>query len=273
MHSRFVTALLFGAVLAASAPAQALQCVPFAREVSGISLRGDAWTWWSAADGVYDRGQAPRAGAVVVFKKHGAMRHGHVAVVSQVVNSREVLVDHANWGSRRTGGRGVVAKHMAVVDISPRNDWTEVRVWNRGSDDYGTRAYPTYGFIYPKNSRSAFVQQASYVPSQPMAPQKLAVPSIAAPTPAVAVVAPPQRLSRPGDAVLATADQQIAAALADAPVLPVKVEVKPLVEARLETKTVVGPAPVAAAPLVEAAPVPQDGSDVALAKRFGSGKY
>lgn len=77
------------------------------------------------------------------------MRHGHVAVVTQVVSSREVLVDHANWGSRRVGGRGKIAKNMAMVDVSPHNDWTEVRVWNAGTDDFGTRVYPTYGFIYP----------------------------------------------------------------------------------------------------------------------------
>ncbi len=167
VRSRIITVLAFGAVLAAAVPAMALQCVPYAREASGISLRGDAWTWWGSAAGVYDRGHGPRVGAVVVFKRHGSMRRGHVAVVTEIINSREVLVDHANWGSRRLGGRGKVAKGMAVVDISPENDWTEVRVWNRRLDDYGSRVYPTYGFIYAPGSQSARYQQASFVPDLP----------------------------------------------------------------------------------------------------------
>ncbi len=167
VRSRIITVLAFGAVLAAAAPAMALQCVPYAREASGISLRGDAWTWWSSAAGVYDRGHSPRLGAVVVFKRHGSMRRGHVAVVTDIINSREVLVDHANWGSRRMGGRGKIAKGMAVVDISPGNDWTEVRVWNRRTDGYGTRVYPTYGFIYAPGSQGARYQQASFVSDLP----------------------------------------------------------------------------------------------------------
>jgi surface antigen len=187
---------MVGTLLAVSAPAEALQCVPFAREVSGISIRGDAWTWWTAAAGQYDRGHAPRIGAVVVFKKFAAMRYGHVAVVARVVNSREVLVNHANWAPHRGLGRGQVSKMVAVADVSPQNDWTEVRVWNAATRDYGTRTYPTYGFIYPGSSlgpiRQASVtrDEPSGVPHRPVAPV--------------------------GDGALATADRQIAAVLADA---------------------------------------------------------
>ena len=28
-----------------------LQCVPYARQVSGIQIYGDAWTWWDQAEG------------------------------------------------------------------------------------------------------------------------------------------------------------------------------------------------------------------------------
>jgi surface antigen len=138
--------------------AKALQCVPYAREQSGIGLRGDAWTWWMAAAGQYDRGHAPRVGAVVVFKKSGSMSHGHVAVVAKVINSRRVLVDHANWAPYRGRSRGQVARLVTVADISPRNDWTEVRVWNDSAQELGTRAYPTYGFIYPKNAGKGSVR-------------------------------------------------------------------------------------------------------------------
>jgi surface antigen len=173
LRHRILGAAVIAVLLASSNPAIALQCVPFARQVSGIGLRGDAWTWWSAAAGQYERGQVPRAGAVVVFKKFRSMRHGHVAVVRRVLNSREVLVDHANWAPQRGYGRGQVAKLVAVTDVSPRNDWTEVRVWNMSSQDFGTRTYPTYGFIYSPAEDSyspaggsAYPQPATFSPSE-----------------------------------------------------------------------------------------------------------
>jgi len=252
----------------ASATADALQCVPFAREISGISIRGDAWTWWSAAVGSYDRGQTPRLGAVVVFKKHGSMRHGHVAVVTGVVNSREVLVDHANWGSRRTGGRGQIAKGMSVVDISPRNDWSEVRVWNRRSGDYGTRVYPTYGFIYPQGSRTVAYQQAAFIPTPPVVVPPVQAKPTVVPAVEVAPIAAVQKLSRPGDQVLATADLQMAAALSESGARPAKIEVKALEVAVVEVK-----AAAMVKPAAPSAGADSSEDDQALAKRFGSGRY
>jgi len=64
-----------------------LQCVPYAREVSGIQIYGDAWTWWSQAEGRYARGHAPRAGAVVTFDPgtHGITdAAGHIGYVESV---------------------------------------------------------------------------------------------------------------------------------------------------------------------------------------------
>ena len=48
-----------------------LQCVPFARMLSGIQIFGDAWTWWQKAAGRYAQGFVPKAGAVLVFKPSG----------------------------------------------------------------------------------------------------------------------------------------------------------------------------------------------------------
>jgi len=127
-------------------PVQPMQCVPYARMVSGVNLRGDAWTWWGQADGRYGRGKKPRAGAVLVFTKTSRLPLGHVSVVTKVVNAREILVTHANWSSRGTG-RGQVTSNVRVIDISPGNDWSELRVWNDDLDDFGL-AYPALGFIY-----------------------------------------------------------------------------------------------------------------------------
>lgn len=157
-----------------SAKAQAVQCVTYAREESGLALKGDAWTWWNSSTGQYEHGQKPRAGAVVVFKKHGSMSHGHVAVIAEVVNARKVLVDHANWAPHRGRGRGEVSTRVMMMDVSPHNDWTQVRVWNETSSEMGQRVYPTYGFIYAKAGRAGAkqapdIQEAAAKSSAPAA--------------------------------------------------------------------------------------------------------
>ena len=128
-----------------------LQCVPFARENSGIELIGDAHTWWKSATGVYERGARPEVGSVMSFRANGRMPLGHVAVVSKVINSRNVEIDQANWASR-----GRVSRNIDVVDVSPDNDWTAVRVAVGDSDVFGS-IYPTYGFIYDRPDRGQMV--------------------------------------------------------------------------------------------------------------------
>ncbi|MEP2549877.1 MAG: CHAP domain-containing protein, partial [Marinomonas sp.] len=41
-----------------------LQCVPYARQLSGVQIYGDARTWWKQAAGKYARGGRPQKGAV-----------------------------------------------------------------------------------------------------------------------------------------------------------------------------------------------------------------
>jgi len=122
-----------------------LQCVPFARAASGIELKGNAAVWWDAAAGVYERGSRPEPGSVLNFRATGHMRLGHVAVVAAVINSREIEIDHANWA----GSYGGVSRGVAVMDVSPNNDWSEVRVAMGHNGEFGS-VYPTYGFIYDR---------------------------------------------------------------------------------------------------------------------------
>lgn len=124
-----------------------LSCVPYARLRSGVDLRGDAWTWWDAAAGRYSRGIRPSPGSVLVLDRTRRMRDGHVAVVSRVVSAREVRVDHANWASGRDKGR--IAQDQPVVDVSPANDWSLVKVWYPPALGFGATAYPARGFVYP----------------------------------------------------------------------------------------------------------------------------
>lgn len=148
---RLVAGLSFAA-LCGTAEARSLldyvgQCVPFAREASGIRLYGDAWTWWDQADGRYARGHVPKAGAVIVFEKTGRLPMGHVAVVSRVIEKRVVMLTHANW-SRQNGERGHAEQDVTLFDVSKHNDWSDVKVWYRDNDGLGGGIYPVYGFIY-----------------------------------------------------------------------------------------------------------------------------
>ncbi len=124
-----------------------LQCVPYARQVSGIRIFGDAHTWWDQAAGHYARGREPRVGAVMAFRPSGNMRLGHVAAVSRIVNSRTVLLRHANW-SPINGRRGQIEDNVRAIDVSPANDWSEVRVWFAPIEGLGTTRWPVRGFIY-----------------------------------------------------------------------------------------------------------------------------
>ena len=124
-----------------------LQCVPYARAVSGINLYGDAHTWWDQAAGHYARGVTPKLGAVMAFKPHGKMVLGHVATVSRIIDSRTILLRHANW-SPIDGKTGQIEDGVKAVDVSPANDWSSVRVWFAPSQNLGSTAWPVQGFIY-----------------------------------------------------------------------------------------------------------------------------
>jgi hypothetical protein len=119
-----------------------LQCVPFARALSSIRLFGDAWRWWTAAAGRYDRGAEPQAGSILSFRPDARMPLGHVGVVTRIIGAREIEVDHANWSLP-----GAVTREVPVFDVSAYNDWTTVRVGLRDRRHFGA-PYTTNGFIY-----------------------------------------------------------------------------------------------------------------------------
>jgi surface antigen len=118
-----------------------LQCVPYAREISHISLSGNAFLWWAEASGRYARGNAPEQNAVLNFRAIGRMPLGHVAVVTAVLDDRTILVTQANWV------RGTITNDVTIQDVSPNNDWTQVKV-ELGDTATSGASYPTYGFIY-----------------------------------------------------------------------------------------------------------------------------
>ncbi len=165
LAARFALVLSLGLVTGAPAMAGGLQCVPFARQLSGIAIRGNANTWWSQAEGRYARGRTPRIGAVLTFAAIRSMRLGHVAMVSRIVSDREVLLTHANW-SRRGG----IERDVRAVDVSDAGDWSAVRVWFGRIGGLGTTVYPIKGFIY---ADSAPEPDAADLPATPAQPARL----------------------------------------------------------------------------------------------------
>ena len=145
------------ALLLLAAPVQALneglQCVPYARALTGVEIRGDAHTWWGQAEGRYERGSRPKVGAIMAFRPHGNMRLGHVAAVRKIIDKRTLLISHANW-SAIDGQRGHIEDDVRVVDASEANDWSRVRVWYTPNAALGTTEWPLHGFIYPEKTRS-----------------------------------------------------------------------------------------------------------------------
>ena len=121
-----------------------INCAPFARELSGIALYGEADSWWHNAAGRYTRNEQPATGSVLVFRRSSRLRSGHVSVVTRVVGPRQILVTQANWV------RGQVDEDQLVVDVSSRNDWSAVRVWYPPTNTLGTHTYTAHGFIHPR---------------------------------------------------------------------------------------------------------------------------
>lgn len=159
----------------ASSATNYLQCVTFARNFTGMQIFGDAWTWWEKATGKYEEGQAPKPGAVLVFKPQGKMKVGHVAVVSQIVTDRYIQITHANW-SPINGRRGQVEKDVNVLDVSEKGDWSKVKVWYGPLNDLGTTIYTTYGFIYNNGQGNAQASAAQPSPQNAVAQTTVTAP-------------------------------------------------------------------------------------------------
>ncbi|MCJ2184535.1 CHAP domain-containing protein [Novosphingobium sp. 1949] len=132
-----------------------LECVPYARELSGIAIYGDAYTWWTKAQGRYARGHVPRVGAVMAIRPYGNSQLGHVATVARVIDSRTILLDHANWSYP-----GKIERNVTALDVSPDNDWSEVRIWYGPSQTLGVSHWPVEGFIYNARPGSGPVGRA-----------------------------------------------------------------------------------------------------------------
>jgi surface antigen len=151
-----------------------LQCVPYAREQSGVQIYGDAHTWWGQAKGKFARGKRPKVGAVMAFQPHRNMKLGHVAAVSKIVDSRTILLRHSNW-SPINGRRGQIENDVKAIDVSPNNDWSSVRVWYDPIQALGKTAWPIHGFIYSDKAPRFSKPQAPAARIARVAPAKTVI--------------------------------------------------------------------------------------------------
>ena len=131
-------------------PLKKLFCAEYARARSGLALFGDAKFWWSRAKHLYARITAPAENAVMVFTASKRIHLGHVAVVTDIVSAREVRVDQANWENH-----GEIDHSTPVLDVSKKNDWSQVRVWDLRSQAFGAHVYAISGFIAKELTRQA----------------------------------------------------------------------------------------------------------------------
>jgi hypothetical protein len=132
-------------------PLHRLFCVEYARIRSGFNIVGDAKLWWQhAASSLYARASHPVEEAVMVFSGSKRLKRGHVAVVTDIVSPREIIVDQANWQNH-----GEIDHATPVLDVSKNNDWSLVRVWDIPSSSFGARIYPVSGFIAKELTRQA----------------------------------------------------------------------------------------------------------------------
>ncbi|MBV9549590.1 MAG: CHAP domain-containing protein [Alphaproteobacteria bacterium] len=127
-----------------------LFCVEYARALSGLSIFGDAKYWWDRAKNLYSRASRPLEEAVMVFAGSSRLKRGHLAVVSQIVSAREIRVEQANWLNK-----GEIDHDTPVLDVSDKNDWSRVRVWDVPSRQFGSRVYAISGFILNPAERLA----------------------------------------------------------------------------------------------------------------------
>ncbi len=133
---------VLGALPSVEKPLKRLYCVEYARLRSGLAIFGDARLWWGRAKNLYDEFAQPAVDAVMVFSGSQRIRKGHVAVVTEIVSPREIVVDHANWQNH-----GEIDRNMPVLDVSAKNDWSAVRVWDIATRQFGSHVYKISGFI------------------------------------------------------------------------------------------------------------------------------
>jgi hypothetical protein len=96
----------------------------------------------------------------MVLNNYAGPNRAHLAVVRKIVDAREIRIDHANWLDD-----GAIYVNDPVRDVSPDNDWSQVRVFNIDAGAWGGRTYSVQGFIGPGGDDSQNIHLAQNPPS------------------------------------------------------------------------------------------------------------
>ena len=127
-------------------PSHPLECVGFcSRAHSGIDLRGDAFGLVAAGR----RPLCPRHRSERRLDPRSDRLCGAAPLPiwpwsGDIISPREIRVDHANWLND-----GAIYLSDPIVDVSPENNWSEVRVYNQRAASWGRQTYLVQGFIGP----------------------------------------------------------------------------------------------------------------------------
>ena len=150
--ARFALVVSCGLMTATPAMAQFWQCAPYAREISGIDIHGNANTWWGQAAGSYERGHAPKVGAVLAFQSDRAACGSAMSRWCRRSSATAKSCSPTPIG-RAAAGSSTTSR---AVDVSAAGDWSEVKVWYGPQGGLGTSTYPTNGFIYSGHARRRY---------------------------------------------------------------------------------------------------------------------
>ncbi len=149
-----------------------LQCVPYAREMSGIAdLRRRAYVVGPGGRAVPARPHAAgrRSDGVSAASQDEAGPCGRRRPESSI--ARTVLLNHSNW-SPINGRRGQIERNVKAIDVSPDNDWSSVRVWYHPLQAFGKTRWPVHGFIHSGKPRAGQGNRWAAAPTaKPISPK------------------------------------------------------------------------------------------------------
>jgi len=160
-------------------PGISCQCVDFVIDNGwhDFNNSGNAKNWFAAAPGRgYATGHSPQVGAVLVWTGDIGAGAGHVAIVTRVISSTEIRIDHANYALNGAMDQKIY-RDIGVKDASGGN-WTKVKTWYSATNDrnnvvWGSNDYSVYGFIYPKGMEMKMPTKAghAWIPGESDAPE------------------------------------------------------------------------------------------------------
>ena len=129
-------------IVAATQKVVAIECAEFVRKESSFWIFSHAYGWKDAAKKFgYSIGNKPVLKSVLYFPRQLNAPDAHVVIVTKVIDSRKITIDHANWKRQ-----GEIERDVVVEDISEKGNWSQVTLKGKTLN--------TGGFILPKRAKT-----------------------------------------------------------------------------------------------------------------------